>query len=91
MLIKFILKQIFKLLLCVYRKLAVGCAALITSHTKAVIGVVVALLLSLLCLKHCKFGIFIACKDYTYNNNFSKPCQLVQVLRPQKIIREEKK
>lgn len=52
-----------------------------TKYTKSFIITLIAGLLTLLSLKHCKFGLFIKCEDYTYNNAFHKDskCKVIQI------------
>ena len=37
-----------------------------------------ALICALLTVRHCKYGLFIGCKDTVIHNNFKKPCKIYQ-------------
>lgn len=37
-----------------------------------------ALICAFLTVRHCKYGIFIGCKDTIVNNNYHKPCKISQ-------------
>ena len=48
-----------------------------------------ALICAFLTVRHCKYGIFIGCKDTIVNNNYHKPCKISQYyINP--IIKEKK-
>ena len=37
-----------------------------------------ALICAFLTVRHCKYGLFIGCKDTTVTNNYHKPCKIYQ-------------
>ena len=49
-----------------------------------------ALICALLTVRHCKYGIFIGCKDTTIHNNFKKPCKIYQEFSGPVYIKEKK-
>lgn len=77
MLIKWLIKKIISMYLAIAKLFVIW----ITKYTTSFIVTIITVLLSLLTLKHCKFGLFVKCEDYTYNNNFNKDsrCKVLQV------------
>lgn len=77
MVFKWLIKKIISLYLAIIKIFVTWT----TKYTTSFIITIITVLLSLLTLKHCKFGLFVKCEDYTYNNNFSKDsrCKVLQV------------
>lgn len=77
MVINWLIKKIISLYLAIIKIFVTWT----TKYTMSFLVTIITILLSLLTLKHCKFGLFINCEDYTYNNSFSKDsrCKVLQV------------
>lgn len=49
-----------------------------------------ALICAFLTVRHCKYGLFIGCKDTVIHNNFKKPCKIYQEFNGPVYIKEKK-
>ena len=90
--IAFFITLLKKLILFISKTSFVFCKGILIAFKKYTIQSLLflfALICAFLTVRHCKYGIFIGCKDTIVNNNYHKPCKIYQYyINP--IIKEKK-
>lgn len=59
-------------------------------YTTQAILTLLALIFAFLTVRHCKYGLFIGCKDTVIHNNFTKPCKIYQTFNAKELHLKEK-
>lgn len=85
-----LIKIIIKYIIAAYKKIVYGVLYLAQKHTFGFLFSIIAFVLALLSVHHCKYGLFFGCKDYVYNNTFTKPCTINQTINCQRLVVAQK-
>lgn len=79
--IAFFITLLKKLILFISKTSFVFCKGILIAFKKYTIQSLLflfALICAFLTVRHCKYGLFIGCKDTIITNNYHKPCKITQ-------------
>lgn len=79
--ISFFIALIKKLILFLSKAAFLFCKGVIIAFKKYTVQSLLflfAFICAFLTIRHCKYGLFIGCKDTTITNNYHKPCKVYQ-------------
>lgn len=79
--IAFFITLLKKLILFISKASFVFCKGILIAFKKYTVQSLLflfALICAFLTVRHCKYGLFIGCKDTIVTNNYHKPCKITQ-------------
>ena len=79
--IAFFITLLKKLILFISKASFVFCKGILIAFKKYTVQSLLflfALICAFLTVRHCKYGLFIGCKDTIITNNYHKPCKIYQ-------------